>query len=191
MGASCHNRPDQRPVLQQRYWKRTFLTLIEQNPDFKHPPFWLQPVIPLVKKWDRPTDVFTRPSRWTAINRLPPDSKQLHYEIHQCDVSMQINLFDLLSEDFRHFDHPVTMLVSHFTEQFLTHYQPQIQAVLGSKQPHDASQCLSKSVASIISFAKVLSCTVVNLYTAIEAVLIAQHLYLMGLLLACLVSGKC
>ena len=50
MGASCQNRPDQRPVQQQRYWKRTFLTLMEQNPDFKHPPFWLQPLIPVVKK---------------------------------------------------------------------------------------------------------------------------------------------
>lgn len=192
MGASCHTKPDQTPGLPKRHWKRTFLTLLEQSTDYKDQDCWLQSLHALVKQWDSSTHNFTQAARWVAINRLSRDSPQLHYLVNRCDISITnyINLFEMLEKDFHQSSHPITQLITRFSEEFLANYQPQATAILEAKQSAEAGECVSKASASILSFAKVLEFTVVNLYTAIESLLLTQHNHLLRLLLACLVSGK-
>ena len=100
---------------------------MEQNPNSKPPPFWLQPLIPLVKNWDRPKDAFTRPSLdgHQPTTTLQPAAALGNPPVQHERANQPIRLIDRRL----HFDHPVTMLVSHLTELFLTHYQPQIQVV--------------------------------------------------------------
>lgn len=196
MGANCHTKPDPTPTLPKRYWKRTFLTLLEQSADFKDQDSWLQPLYVLVKQWVDPTNSFThsftQAARWVTINRLPPGSLQLCYLVDYNDISISnyVNLFDMLDKDFHQSTHPITALLVCFSEQFLSHYQSQATSILSAKQPSRAITCVSKAATSILSFAKVLEYTVVNLYTEIEHVLLAQQVHLFALLLACLVSGK-